>query len=74
MPQASAPSVPGRTCRCRSACSATFVRRGSTTMSLRPRAFCARRFLKNPWGEAQAPFLPTIIVHFAFGFGPPEIS
>ena len=34
--QASNVSVPGSSCRCRSACSAIFVRSGSTTTSLPP--------------------------------------
>ena len=36
MPSASAVSVPGRSCRCTSACAASQVTRGSTEMSLQP--------------------------------------
>ena len=43
-PSASAPSVPGRSCRCRSALAASCVRRGSTTTSLIPRSSASIRW------------------------------
>ena len=44
MPSASAPSVPGRSCRCTSALAASCVRRGSTTISLMPRSSASIRW------------------------------
>ena len=43
-PFASAPSVPGVSCRCRSALRAVIVRRGSETISLPPFFCCASKY------------------------------
>jgi hypothetical protein len=59
MPFISATLVPGRSCRCRSALRAVWVRRGSTTIILGARA--ARRawmMRRHTWGCISAGLVP----------------
>ena len=55
--QASAPSVPGRSAKCKSATAAVRVRYGSTTASFAPRSFRAREMwlMTLTWVEAGLP-------------------